>query len=165
MEDKNQTEFLINKLLTVSESTIENLVKLKETLSNSEKDHTRQNEMLDSLINCHRDLENTLNNFKDRKPFEVFERIEDKQDNTANTLKIISDKVCNPKISDDLTEIRTNVDFMRAKEDSTVKWVKILSAISTIAIIIMAMFKIFFEDTKIEEQEIIKKIIQELNVE
>jgi len=167
MEDNRntQSEFIVNKLLSVIESTTENLVKLKSELSSSRVDHTRQNEMLDALINKYKDLENTLNNFKERKPFEIFERIEDKQDNNSNTLKVISDKVCDNHMIEDVTEIKTNVDYMRNKEDGMRRWVIILSAISTIAIIFMAMFKVFFEDVKMTKEDLIKEVIKELNID
>ncbi len=162
MEDKDRVGFLIDKLLTVSEKTIESLVKLKEEYSISSKDHESHKEKIDAVIDTQKDIENLLNSFKDRRPFEVLERIEDKQDKNINDLTNVKERLFNNDINTDITEIKTTVNQMNTRDDKIVLWLKVMSALPTIALILMFIYQIVFNNIKIKEEKHIKKIIKEV---
>jgi len=162
MEEKNQIEFLIDKLLGVSEKTIENLVKLKEELSTSKEDHAMHKQILEMLLERQREIDNTLKNFKDRKPFEFFEEMERNQESICNVLTDLKERLFNNSIETNITEIKTNVDHLRTREDMMRKVVLIFTAIPSVLLIILMIYKFAFENNKIKDKQYIEKIVKEL---
>jgi len=146
MNENTNEEFLISKLLNVSENTIESLVKLKEELSVSSKDHKSHEEKINEVINNQRNIENLLINFKEQKPFKILDRIEDKQDKNQNDLLNIKDKLFSNDIETNIIEIKKDTEYMKTKDDLMRKWIIILSSISTISIFLMSIYKVFFEN-------------------
>jgi hypothetical protein len=142
--DKSQEEFLISKLLDVSENTIESLVKLRDELSLSSKGHEDHSKKIEKIIDNQRNIENLLTNFKERKPFDAIDRIEDRQEKHELIIGVIKERLFSNNISGDLAEIKGNVRDMKNKENMMRKWIIILSSISTLAVLVMSIYKIFF---------------------
>lgn len=135
MEDKRQAEFLIDKLLIVSERTIESLMKLKEELSTSSRDHIVLKDKIDATLNAQKDLKSIFQSMKER----LFDN----------------------EIEKDITTIKTIVENMRDKDNKTNLWVKVLTAITTILVTFLFIYKVAFEKIEIKNKETIIKIIEE----
>lgn len=124
MSDQSQVDFLIDKLLTVSENTIESLVKLREELKSSKSDHIRCEETLDKIkqtldiiLDKEKEMERTINEFKEKKPFDT------------------CDEICTDinSIKKDMTEVKDKDKALR----------KLLVVALTISAIIIAVFEVF----------------------
>jgi len=127
MDDRIQVEFLISKLLTVSENTIESLVKLKEEISVTKSDHSRHSENIDKIKNVldivldkQKEIERDINDFKDRKPFEI------------------CDNIC-----DDIKNIKTDMGTVTEKDKALRKLIIIIGAVTSVFAICVQVVQYF----------------------
>jgi len=144
MDKDQQIEFLISKLLAVSENTIEPLVLLKEELSNSRVDHNKHIDLLNNIINKLKDIEINFDKFKDRKPIEFLESIKVNQLEEINLLKNIKEMVHDVTIGDDILIIKEKVEAQSGRDEFTRKLVICLSVANSLVLAVIGIIKYFF---------------------
>ena len=144
MDKDQQIEFLIEKLLAVSENTIEPLVLLKEELSNSRGDHGKQVDLLTSIIDRFNKLENAFINFKERKPIEFLETIKENQMEELTILRAVKEVIHDSTVEEDLLIIKEKVETQAGRDEFTRKLVIGLSVANSLALAVIGVIKYFF---------------------